>query len=59
MALKEYEKRAKDNYLAKIKKVQVEFNTEKDQELIEWLETRESKQGYIKELIRADMKEHR
>ena len=51
----EAQKRAKANYLKKVKKVTVEFYpTETD--LIEHIEKQPKKQTYIKDLIREDMR---
>ena len=50
----EAQKRARNNYRAKGKRITIEFYpTEAD--LIEHLEKQEKKQTYIKDLIRKDM----
>lgn len=58
---KEYDK--KTNYQAQKKynqkaliRVAVSINRNTDADIIEWLDSQDNKQGYIKELIRADMK---
>ena len=69
MAEKKYE--TKEDYL-KAKSVRaMEYNAEKtctvnvrlnkatDADIIEWMSSRDNKQGYIKELIRADMERQR
>ncbi len=40
-----------------VQRVVVKLTRNQDGDIIEWLKTKESKQGYIKELIRKDMKE--
>ena len=49
----EAQKRAKDNYRKKCKKVTIEFYPA-EADLIEHLEKQPKKQAYIKELIRKD-----
>lgn len=46
---------AKQRYNAKLKKLTIELNTDIDQDIINYLETVGSKQGYIKALIRNDI----
>lgn len=56
MALTEAQKRAKAKYkAAKVKKILVEFYSA-DAELWDKLQEQQNKQGYIKELIRKDIK---
>ena len=56
MALTEAQKRAKAKYMReKVKKLMIEFYPS-DQELYDKLQEQENKQGYIKELIRKDLK---
>ncbi len=56
MALTEAQKRAKKNYAKKVKKVEVAFYpTEMD--LFEYLQTKDNKAGFIKQLIREAMEE--
>lgn len=40
-----------------IQRIVVKLTKNLDGDIIDWLETKESKQGYIKELIRKDMRE--
>lgn len=56
--LTEAQKRAKENYNKKITKVSVEFSSSNpsDVELLAKLQAQPNKQGYIKELIRKDLK---
>lgn len=37
----------------------VKINRFTEPELLEWMESQPNKQGYIKELIKADMEKHR
>ena len=54
--MKDSQRRAKQNYKAKVKRFTVDFYpTEAD--LIEHLEKQDKKQTYIKDLIRADIEE--
>ena len=54
MALTEAQKRAKRNYEKKVKKISLQFYpTETD--LYEYLQTKENKAGFIKQLIREAM----
>lgn len=51
------QKRAKDKYdKANTVQVKLKLNRKTDKEIIEALERSGNKQGYIKELIRADLK---
>lgn len=53
----EAQKKAQRNYRKNtVKTVTIEFYPNKDQELLDKLNEVESKQGYIKDLIRADIK---
>ncbi len=58
MALTEAQRRAKQKYEKNLKRIQVTFyGTESD--LFEYLETKDNKAGFIKQLIREAMeKEH-
>ncbi len=58
MALTEAQKRAKRNYEKKVKKISLQFYpTETD--LYEYLQTKENKAGFIKQLIREAMESER
>ena len=48
-------KRARDNYKKKVTKITVEFYLQ-DAELLQKLNEQPNKQGYIKELIRKDIR---
>lgn len=52
----EAQKKAQRNYRKSVKTVTLEFYPTKDQDLLDKLNEVESKQGYIKDLIRADIK---
>lgn len=53
----EAQKKAQAKYRAKtVKTITLEFYPSKDQELLDKLNEVESKQGYIKNLIREDIK---
>lgn len=53
----EAQKRAREKYEAKTKvQVLLKLNRNTDSDILEKLEKVESKQGYIKSLIRADIK---
>ncbi|OUC52590.1 hypothetical protein B7939_01310 [Eggerthia catenaformis] len=41
---------------ATLKRVSLDMNLNTDQDILAWLETKKSKAGYIKQLIREDMK---
>ena len=56
MSLTEAQKRAKANYNKKITKVQFELISPQDDDIIEKLAEQPSKQAYIKELIRKDIR---
>ena len=56
---KEYDK----NYLKEyskntLKQIKFVLNTNTDTDIIEWLDAQPNKQGYIKELIRADIQKN-
>lgn len=55
MALTEAQKRAKAKYNEKVTKVTIEFYPAED-ELLQKVNEQPSKQAYIKELIRKDLK---
>ncbi len=44
-------------YEKKLKKVQIRFNTDYEQYLVDFLETKENKSEYIKDLIKKDMQQ--
>lgn len=54
MALSESRKRAKAKYNEKVTKITIEFYPS-DADLLHKVQEQESKQGYIKELIRKDI----
>lgn len=45
-------------YLKKTKKIQLHLNPDKDQDMIDFLDTKENKTDYIKRLIRSDMEKN-
>lgn len=50
-------KRAKAKYATKnVKQIKLNLNINTDADILDWLDKLENKQGYIKELIRKDMK---
>lgn len=51
------QKKALDKYKSKVKRFTVDFPPS-DEELWEHIQKQPNKQGYIKALIRADMKKH-
>ena len=56
MAQTEAQKRAKERYEAKVKKTYIiKLHKEIDADIIEKLEAVENRNGYLKELIRADI----
>ena len=58
MAETEAQKRAREKYEAKTKvQVLLKLNRNTDSDILEKLEKVDSKQGYIKSLIRADIKQ--
>lgn len=42
-----------------VKQIKMNLNLNTDTDIIEWLDTQQNKQGYLKELIRADMKKQK
>lgn len=56
MALTEAQKRAKQKYNEKVVKVTIEFYPNTDADLIKKVKEQASQQGYIKELIKKDLK---
>ncbi len=46
-------------YLKKMKKIQLHLNPDKEQDLIDFLETKKNKTEYIKKLIRNDMQQNK
>ena len=55
MSLTEAQKRAKEKYRKKVTKVSIEFYPH-EAELIQKVNEQPSKQGYIKELIKKDIR---
>ena len=55
MPLTEAQKRAKAKYAAKATKITIEFYPQ-DEALLQHLQEQENKQGYIKELIKKDLR---
>lgn len=52
-------KRASQKYrMEKCKKITLELNKKLDEDILVWLDSQENKQGYLKQLIRADMQAH-
>lgn len=49
--------KAAEKYLAKQRQVVIRLDREKEADLLSHLESKESMQAYIKELIRKDMEE--
>ncbi len=45
----------KDN----IRQIRLTLNQKTEQDLIDWMESQENKQGYLKALIRADMEKNK
>ena len=54
----EAQKRAKRNYLSKVKRLTINFSLS-DQDLVDWISAQNGKQSYIKNLIREDMEKRR
>lgn len=46
---------ARKRYENKLKKICLEFNIERDQDILSFLESKSNKAGYIKELIKDAM----
>lgn len=46
---------ARARYEAKLRKVSLEFNTDKDEEVLAFLDSLPNKAGFIKELIKKEM----
>ena len=55
MSLTEAQKRAKAKYNEKVTKIAIEFYPQ-DAELLQHLNSQPNKQGYIKELIKKDIR---
>lgn len=55
----EANKRAKAKYELKIKQYHIGFNSERHADVIAMLDSVSNKQGYIRELIRNDMKDRK
>lgn len=54
----EAQKRATEKYdKANTKQIMMKLNKGTDADILSWLETLDNRQGYIKELIRKDMRE--
>lgn len=50
-------KRAKAKYAAKnVKQIKLNLNIKTDADILEWLDKIDNRQGYIKQLIREDIK---
>lgn len=47
--------KAKENYRKKTKQISIEFNTETESDILNYLLEQGNRQKYIKELIRNDM----
>lgn len=59
MPYDEVAKKATIKYRDKnIKRMTLDLNKNTDSDIIEWLKSVDNKQGYIKDLIRADMLEY-
>lgn len=56
MPLTEAQRRAKAKYNEKVIKVQIELISPQDDDIIEKLKEQPSKQAYIKDLIRKDIR---
>lgn len=54
MAQTEAQKKAQKLYRKKIKSINIAFN-ESDMDIYEWMQGKENKQGFIKELLRREM----
>ena len=50
---------ARARYEAKLRKMSLEFNTDKDAEVIAFLDSLPNKAGYVKNLIKEDMEKQR
>jgi hypothetical protein len=60
MATSEAQKRANAKYdKANMHKFLLSVHKENEKDIIKWLNQQENKNGYIKNLIRADMQKHR
>ncbi len=56
MKIRECDYRASQKYRReKCRKVQIELNKTIDADILEWLDAQPNKQGYLKDLIRADI----
>ena len=53
--LTESQQRAQAKYLKKMKNYSLRLNTEKDVDLIMWLDSKPEVKGYLVQLIREDM----
>jgi hypothetical protein len=53
--LTESQQRAQAKYLKKMKNYSLRLNTEKDVDLIEWLDSKPEVKAYLVQLIREDM----
>lgn len=59
MKVSEADYRAAQKYrIEKCRRVTVELNKKYDADILVWLDSQENKQGYLKQLIRADMQAH-
>lgn len=55
---KDYVKYQSDYIRDHLRQIMVKISKEKEADLIEWLESKESMQAYIKDLIRQDMEKN-
>ena len=55
MAMPESLKKAQKRYEGKIKRINLKFNTDYEQEVIDWLGGKPNRTEYIKSLIKKDM----
>lgn len=59
MNVKECDYRASQKYLReKTRCVGMRLNIKLDADILAWIDSQENKQGYLKDLIRADMEKH-
>lgn len=59
MKVKESQYRASQKYIReKTRQIGLQFYKNTEDDLITWLDSQENKNGYIKDLIRADMAKH-
>ena len=59
MKTRECDYRAHQKYKKeKCRRIQIELVKNRDADMLAWLDAQPSKQGYLKDLIRADMEKH-